>query len=94
MNGNQHYQRAEELLTQAFVKGLASYKESDEDRAILVQAAHAHALLASAAATADTKRFQAAYYEGNGEEPPTSAARTSRTESNNAAARAFLESDK
>ncbi|MFD3545267.1 hypothetical protein ACFWUW_06535 [Streptomyces sp. NPDC058655] len=93
MNGNQHYQRAEELLAQAFVPGLTKYKETDEEREILVHAAHAHALLASAAATADTKRFQAAYYEGNGEEPPTRAARNNRTEAN-AAALAFLENDK
>ncbi|MFD0074491.1 hypothetical protein ACFVIY_18865 [Streptomyces sp. NPDC127166] len=94
MNGNQHYQRAEELLARAFATGLSKYKETDEEREILVHAAHAHALLASAAATADTKRFQAAYYEGNGEEPPTRAAHNSRTDSNTAAARAFLETDK
>ncbi|NEB08471.1 hypothetical protein G3I32_06225 [Streptomyces coelicoflavus] len=94
MNGNQHYHQAENLLSQAFATGLTGYKENDEERAILVQAAHAHALLANAAATADTKRFQSGYYAGNGEEPPAKTARNNRTDSENAAALAFLENDK
>ncbi|MFJ8273670.1 hypothetical protein ACIQ8G_25895 [Streptomyces sp. NPDC094154] len=94
-SGIEHYRRAEELLVEAFARtSTRSYLHTEEERALLTQAAHVHALLANTAAVADTKRFQSAYYQSNGEEPPAKTARNNRTEANNAAALAFLENDK
>lgn len=87
MNGIDHYKRAEELLTaanepsvvQSTTGQVMAYKHSEEERAHMIHTAHVHALLANTAALADTSRFQADLYAGNGEEPPAREARKRRT---------------
>ncbi|WP_329450564.1 hypothetical protein OG894_09920 [Streptomyces sp. NBC_01724] len=80
MNGYEHYQRAEELLTAATKTqrnpaGISVCYVSPEEQERLTRLAAIHAQLALSAATADATRFQRDLYEGNGEPAPQAAAR-------------------
>ncbi|MER5894878.1 hypothetical protein [Streptomyces sp. NPDC001876] len=81
MNGYQHYQLAEALMTQAThtqrnsLNGMDVPTVSDEQAHRLSAQAQVHATLALAAATADVTRFQRDLYNGNGEPAPQTVAR-------------------
>ncbi|MER7809381.1 hypothetical protein [Streptomyces sp900116325] len=80
MNGYEHYQRAESLLSAATETrlnraGIEVCYVSPEEQGRLTRLANVHAMLALSAATADATNFQRDLYAGNGLEPPQREAR-------------------